>query len=79
MASSLSYLIHLAVLVLVALRSHVLLVILGPSCVVAIVVVGAVGVQRRLQVGQQRIYNDNKETDNHQTWQLRPPLHIDIR
>ena len=60
MASSLAYLmIQFAVLVLVTLRSHVLLPILGPG-VVAIGVVGAVGVQRRLQVGQQGIYNQNE-------------------
>lgn len=47
--------INVAVLVLVTLRRHVLgLALVGPSFL-AVVQIGAVGVQRRLQVGQQGI------------------------
>ena len=49
--------INVAVLVLVTLRRHVLLALVGPSFL-AVVQIGAVGVQRRLQVSQQGICNN---------------------
>ncbi len=60
---SLYLVINVAVLVLVTLRRHVLcLALVGPSFL-AVVQIGAVGVQRRLQVGQQGICkNQNEES-----------------
>lgn len=59
---SLYLVINVAVLVLVTLRRHVLgLALVGPSFL-AVVQIGAVGVQRRLQVGQQGICTQHSKS-----------------
>lgn len=56
--------IDVAVLVLVTLRRHMLLTLVGPRFL-AVVQIGAVGVQRRLQISQQGICNNNNKSRRH--------------
>ncbi len=53
--------IDVAVLVLITLRRHMLLTLVGPRFL-AVVQIGAVGVQRRLQISQQGICNNNNKS-----------------